>query len=102
MAKIKREEKVEATELSAIARVVRAKGHTIGRPYLEKIDDNEVHVQRMVGGGKKCICRIRGMTYCVCLDVRKPSIATFEPSLFASKTGCRIIGHGGVGQVNRP
>lgn len=102
MGKIGRKEKAEATELSAIANVVRAKGHTIGRPYLEKIDDNEVHVQRMVGGGEKCICRIRGMTYCVCLDVRKPSIATFEPSLFASKTGCRVIGHGGAGQNNHP
>jgi hypothetical protein len=95
-------EAVSATERSTIAAVVRAKGHSINRGFLEKIDDHEVHVQKTLSDGRKYICRIRGMCYCVCLDSGNPSIATFEPSLYGSKTGCRVIGHGGVGQVNRP
>ena len=99
---IQKKNDVTPVDLAAIAAIVRAKGHTIGRPYLETIDDNEVHVQRMLHDGRKCICRIRGMSFCVCLESGKPGISTFEPSLFASETGCRIIGHGGVGQMNRP
>jgi hypothetical protein len=82
---------------ATVAAVVRKKGSAIGRSRLEQIGDHEVKILNPAFGiGATCLCRIRGMTYCVCTDPDKPSLSTFEPSTFASKTGCRHSHRGGI------
>ncbi len=85
--------------VAAVADIARSNGPNIGRSFLQKIDNGEVRIKRILPNNEQCICQIRGMSYCICLNENKPSIRIFDPAYTARGDGCRAIGHGGAGRT---
>jgi hypothetical protein len=65
-------------KLGAIKAVVRAKCGCINRPQLMDVNGSEIKVLTCQSE-EVYICRIRGMTYTIGLDMKHPSLAVFDP-----------------------
>ncbi|MBP6881197.1 MAG: hypothetical protein KBC35_01080 [Candidatus Pacebacteria bacterium] len=90
---LKKEALVYPVDLSRITEVIRDKCITIRRPKLEDVVGSEVKIKSFIQDTETYVCRIRGMTYAVCVNKQHPSMGTFDPRPTGESPGRVIRGH---------
>ncbi len=66
-------------KMGVIKTIIRGKCESINRKELGDVNGSEIKVLNKLPNNEVYICRIRGMTYAVDLDLNNPKVGIFDP-----------------------
>jgi hypothetical protein len=76
-----------SVDISSLTTVIHDKCVAIGRCTLVDVEGSEVVIKSFIKGTETYVCRIRGMTYAVCINKQRPSMGTFDPRPIGGPSG---------------
>lgn len=66
-----------------LVEVIRQRCSNIGRTWLQDVNPKEVVVVTICESQEVFVCRVRGMTYMICIKKDQERIGVFDPNLSA-------------------